>query len=95
MFPDLRQLDPFEFFRLTVGWIATIYATVITVQSLWQWVGTLSGQEKYIGMIRRYLLIHVLRLRFKTFWGDVLICVLLCVVFFLLWKAHGVVVRMW
>ena len=87
----MYNLDPFQFFRLTVGWIATIYATVVTLQSLWQWVGYLSGRDKYVMMVRRYLVIHALRLRFKTFWGDVIICLLLCVVFVLVWRAHGLV----
>jgi hypothetical protein len=85
----MTQLDPFDFFRWTVAWIATIYATVITLQSLWGWVSYLSGNEKYVGMVRRYLAVHALRLRFKTFWGDVLICLLLCVVFLILWFMHG------
>jgi hypothetical protein len=87
----MTQLDPFDFFRWTVAWIATIYATVVTLQSLLGWVGYLSGNDKYLGMVRRYLVIHALRLRFKTFWGDVLICLLLCVVFLILWYMHGLV----
>jgi hypothetical protein len=87
----MTQLDPFDFFRWTVAWIATIYATVVTLMSLWQWMGYLSGGPKYVGMIRRYLMVHALRLRFKTFWGDVLICLLLCVVFLILWYMHGMV----
>lgn len=90
-FPPMFDLDPFQFFRLTVGWIATIYATIVTLQSLWGWVGFLAGRDKYVTMVRRYLLIHALRLRFKTFWGDVIICILLCVVFGLLWRLHGVI----
>ena len=34
------------------------------------------------------MIVHGLRLRFRTFWGDVLICVLLCVAFLILWHAH-------
>jgi hypothetical protein len=86
------DLDPFQFFRLTVAWIATIYATVVTLQSLWGWVVYLSGEDKYLAIVRRYLIIHALRLRFKTFWGDVIICILLCVVFLLLYRLHGVIV---
>jgi len=85
------DLDPFQFFRLTVAWIATIYATVVTLQSAWGWVAYLSGGDKYMTIVRRYLIIHALRLRFKTFWGDVIICILLCVVFLLLWRLHGVI----
>ena len=84
----MRDLDPFQFFRLTVAWIATVYATVITLQSLWGWMAYLSGSDKYVTMVRRYLIVHALRLRFKTFWGDVIICILLCVVFVLLWRLH-------
>ena len=86
------DLDPFQFFRLTVGWIATIYASVITLQSLWGWLVYLSGGDKYMTIVRRYVIIHALRLRFKTFWGDVIVCILLCVVFFLLYSLHGVIV---
>lgn len=86
------DLDPFQFFRLTVGWIATIYATVVTLQSLYGWVVYLSGSDKYMTMVRRYVIVHALRLRFKTFWGDVIICILLTVVFCLLWKLHNVLV---
>jgi hypothetical protein len=88
----MTDLDTFQFFRLTVAWIATVYATVITLQSLWSWVVYLSGGDKYMTLIRRYLIIHALRLRFATFWGDVIICILLCVVFVLLYKLHGVLV---
>ena len=88
----MTDLDPFQFFRLTVAWIATIYATVVTLQSLWGWVVYLSGSDKYMTLMRRYLIIHALRLRFKTFWGDVIICILLCVVFVLLYRLHGVLV---
>ena len=84
----MPDLDPFHFFRLTVAWIATVYATVITLQSLWGWAAYLSGSDKYVTMVRRYLIVHALRLRFKTFWGDVIICILLCVVFVLLWRLH-------
>jgi hypothetical protein len=86
------DLDPFQFFRLTVGWIATIYASVVTLQSLYGWLLYLSGGDKYMTIVRRYVIIHALRLRFKTFWGDVIICILLCVAFFLLYGLHGVIV---
>ena len=81
-------LDAFDFFRWVVSIIATIYATVVTLQSLWGWYVWLSGSDKYVSMLRRYLVVHSLRLRFKTFWGDVLICLLLCVAFFIIWHAQ-------
>ena len=85
------HLDAFDFFRWVVSIIATIYATVVTLQSLWGWYVWLSGSDKYVTMLRRYLVVHSLRLRFKTFWGDVLICLLLCITFLILWRAHVVI----
>ena len=85
----MPDLDFFQFFRYLLGLIATVYATVLTLQSLWGWIVWLSGEDKYISLVRRYVIVHGLRLRVKSFWGDVIICVLLCVVFFLLWYAHG------
>lgn len=86
-----RHLDFFDFFRWVLGTIVTIYATVITIQSLWGWVTWLSGSDKYMTMLRRYLIIHGLRLRFKTFWGDAIICLLLCVAFVIIWRAHVII----
>jgi hypothetical protein len=83
-----HDLDFFDFFRWMLAIIVTIYATIITLQSLWGWIAWLSGSDKYMTMLRRYLVIHSLRLRFKTFWGDVLISLLLCVAFVIIWRAH-------
>jgi hypothetical protein len=85
------HLDAFDFFRWVLSIIATIYATVITLQSLYGWYTWLAGSDKYMTMLRRYLVVHGLRLRFKTFWGDVLICGLLCVTFLILWRAHVII----
>ena len=87
----MPDLDPFQFFRLSVAWVATVYATVLLVQSAWGWIVYLSGGDRYMTVIRRYVVLHALRLRFRTFWGDVLICGLLCVIFLLLWRAHAYV----
>jgi hypothetical protein len=85
----MPSIDFFHFFRYTLATIATVYATVITLQSMWSWLVWLSGQDKYISLVRRYVIVQGLRLRFTSFWGDVIICILLCVVFFILWHAHG------
>jgi hypothetical protein len=87
------QIDPFNFFRYMLGWIATIYATLVTIQSLWGWYVWLQGPDKHISMLRRYVIVHGLRLRFTSFWGDVIISILLSVVFCLLWRAHFVLYR--
>lgn len=81
--------DPFDFFRWWLGTIVTIYATVITLQSLWGWYVWLAGSDKYVSLLRRYIMVQGLRLRFRAFWGDVIICVLLTVAFLMLWRAHA------
>ena len=87
----MPDVDFFNFWRYLIGTIVTIYATVITLQSLWGWYAWLAGSDKYISLARRYLIVHGLRLRFKTFWGDVIICGLLCVAFLILWRLHGLI----
>ena len=91
---DLYKIDFFDFFRWVLGWVVTIYATVITVQSLWGWYEWLAGADRYIGLVRRYLIVHGLRLRFKNFWGDAIITALLCVAFLIMWRAHHVIYAM-
>jgi hypothetical protein len=84
----LPQIDFFNFFRYFLGTVVTIYATVLTLQSLWGWYVWLAGSDKYVSLIRRYVIVQGLRLRFKTFWGDVIICLLLCIAFLILWRGH-------
>jgi hypothetical protein len=86
----LPDIDFFNFWRYLIGWVVTIYASIITAQSLWGWYLWLAGSDKYMSMLRQYVIVSGLRLRFKTFWGDVLICVLLTLTFLILWHAHGV-----
>jgi hypothetical protein len=86
----LPDFDLFNFFRVGVSWLATIYATVVTVQSLYGWWVYLAGQDRYVSLVRRYLIVHGLRLRLTSFFGDVIVCMLLCVAFILLWRAHHV-----
>jgi hypothetical protein len=87
----MPRIDFFNFFRYALGLVVTVYATVVSLQSLWGWYVMLASQEKYISLLRRYLIVHSLRLRFKTFWGDVIICLLLCVAFLIMWHAHHVI----
>jgi hypothetical protein len=85
------EIDLFFFFRRVLVTLVTVYATVITLHSLWGWYRWLAGSDKYVSLLRRYLIVQGLRLRFKAFWGDVVICLLLCVAFALIWYAHGAV----
>ena len=87
----MPDIDFFNFFRRSLGLVVTVYATVLSLQALWGWCVYLAGGDRYVSMLRRYVILHGLRLRFKAFWGDVIICGLLCVAFLILWHAHGLV----
>jgi len=89
----MPDIDFFGFFRFWLATIVTIYASILTLQSFRNWASWLAGGDKYSSLLRRYLLVHGLRLRFKTFWGDVIICGLLCIAFFIIWHAQTVLSR--
>jgi hypothetical protein len=83
------DIDPFLFFRWGLSLVVTVYATVLTVQSLWGWWVWLAGSDRYMSLLRQYVTLHGLRLRLTSFFGDLVVCVLLCVAFLLMWQAHG------
>lgn len=86
----MPDVDFFNFFQRLLAIIAGVYATVITLQSLWGWYVWLAGSDRYMSLLRRYVLVQGLRLRVKAFWGDVIVCILLCVAFVMVWHAHQV-----
>jgi len=87
------HIDFFDFFRWVLGTVVTIYATVVTLQSLYGWWVYLAGEGRYLSLIRRYVMVQGLRLRIRTFGPDVLMCVLLTVVWVLLLRAHQIVAQ--
>ena len=87
----MPDVDFFNLWRWLLFIVGTIYFLVVTAQSLYGWYVWLAGGERYVSLARQYIIVQGLRLRFKTFWGDVLICLLLCVAFLLIWRAHVVI----
>ena len=87
----MPQIDFFDFFRYAAGTVVTIYATVVIVQSIVQWYKILVQQDRYTTLLRRYLVVSGLRLKVRNFGPDVLVMVLLCVVFGIIWYEHGLV----
>ncbi|MBC7785147.1 MAG: hypothetical protein H7144_15030 [Burkholderiales bacterium] len=86
----MPDIDLFNFFRWGLFIIASIYCVVVTTQSMWSWYVWLATNDRYITILRRYVIVHGLRLRFSTFWGDVLICALLMLAFTLMMWAHAI-----
>jgi hypothetical protein len=85
------HVDFFDFFRYLLGTVVTIYALVVTLQWAYGWYISLAVQGRFYTLARRYLMLHGLRLRVKTFGGDVLICILLLIVWVLIVEAHHIV----
>lgn len=83
--------DLFPIFRWLLFVFVTIYFCITTIQTIVTWYGILSGRDRYTGLIRRYLLVQTLRVRMARFRNDGVICILLCIAFILLWRAHFVV----
>jgi hypothetical protein len=79
----------FTFFRWLAFVFVTIYVTITTAQSLWGWYVFLWQSDRYTNLLRRYVIVHGLRLRMRSFGGDAVVSVLLCVAFLLMWKAHS------
>lgn len=84
----MPDVDLFTLYRWLLAWVATVYCTVLTVQSAWTWYVWLSSSDRYVAMLRRYIIVAALRLKFRTFWGELLICLLLSVAFALMCKAQ-------
>ncbi len=84
----MPDFDLFQVFRFLLGTAVTIYATIVTVQSLYSWWVWLAGPDRYVSLLRRYVMVHGLRLRVRRFWGDSAVCLLLCIAFVLMWVAH-------
>ena len=87
----MPDIDLFSFFRWGLSIVVTIYCTILTLQQAYTWYVWLMTDDRYIALLRQYVIVHGLRMRFMTFWGDVLICGLLCIVFLLLFWAHKIV----
>ena len=53
-----------------LGIICTVYATVITVRSLWGWLVYFSAPDRVTSMLKRYTVVQLLRLRLSRFSGE-------------------------
>jgi hypothetical protein len=80
--------DLFILFRWGLSLVVTVYATVLLLQWAWGWYLYFASGDKYASLLRRYVIVHALRLRFRAFWGDLLICLLLGVAFVCMWRAQ-------
>lgn len=87
----MPDVDFFMFFRYALGTVVTVYASLVTAQWAMGWYQWLQTPQLPVMFLRRYLIVAALRLRLARFWADTVICLLLCVVFMILWHAHTTV----
>ncbi len=66
----LADRDSFELYRLMLGTVCTIYALVVTSRTLWGWIVHLSHLDRQTKMLRQYVIVQLLRLRWKRFAGE-------------------------
>lgn len=69
---SLLERDLFEHWRLLLGLICTVYATVITVRSLYEWLHYFSGPDRTTSLMRNYVVVQLLSLRMGRFKEELL-----------------------
>lgn len=69
---SLAYRDLFEFWRLVLGILCTVYATVVTIRSLWGWCVYFSAPDRSTALMRRYVVVQLLRLQPGRFTWELL-----------------------
>lgn len=69
---SLIDRDLFEIWRWTLAVACSIYAIVVTLRWLGSWLTYLGEPIREREMMRRYVLLHVLRLRGSRFRSELL-----------------------
>lgn len=84
---NLGDRDLFESWRLMLAVICGIYATVVTLRSLWEWLVYFAAPDRSTQLMKRYVVLHLLRLRWSRFSKQWLMIgfYLLALVFLLYW----------
>lgn len=87
---NLGDRDLFELWRLLLGVTCGIYATVVMLRAVVDWVRYLSGAQQTTRLMRSYAIVHLMRLRFRRFSNDLLaIGAYLLLLAGLLYSHHG------
>lgn len=84
----LGDSDLFELWRLLLGTACGIYALVVTIRSVLSWVAHLAGQDRTSTLMRSYLSLHLLRLRWGRFTKELAIMGLYVVILMWLLNRH-------
>lgn len=82
------DVDLFSLWRWMLFLLVGIYSTIVIAQAAWGWYVYLSPSDPYMTILRRYVVLHSLRVRLRTFGGDLGVCALLLVTLGLLGWLH-------
>lgn len=89
----MPDIDVFTLWRWMLFIVVTIYTLIVLGQTLWGYYAWLWSGDRYTTILRRYVLVHTLRVRAGTFGPDLAVCGLLCVVLGLLAWLHVMAVH--
>ena len=84
----MRGFDLFEFYRFLLAVLVCTYGTIKLILFIWYWHRT--GGEGWVGpaLVRRYVIVLLLRLRFRRFAYEFLVIGGLAGVLVLLLRLH-------
>ncbi len=82
------DFDLFFIYRKLLVIFCTVYTAIRITQSLWRWLEYFYTPEKTRKLMRGYLAVQLLRVRWVKFWREYLQIVLLCGIILLLIHLH-------
>ncbi len=80
--------DLFFLWRWILAVSGGVYTVLRTIQSLNSWLERLEGRDRLSRIRRHYLLVHLLRVRVRDFWWELLQIVLWVVLLVLIIRGH-------
>lgn len=86
--PTLGNFDLFHFYRFVVVVVVTVYCLVRIASFVWWWCGFGRGASRVESLVRRYLHVLLLRLRWRRFLYELTVIGGLCVTLVLLLRLH-------
>ena len=85
---NLLERDLFEIWRWVLAIACAVYAVVITIRWLWSWIVYLGEPERERTMMRRYITLHLLRMRGGRFRAELFRIVAYSVAIFVVYWLH-------
>ena len=80
--------DVFFLWRWVLAVSGAVYTLLGTIQSVSRWLDWLEPRDRLSRIRRHYVVLHLLRLRVRDFWWELLQIVLLVVLLVLIIRGH-------